>query len=167
MQRAVVLAVLAVAAAALILIPFRPTGFATARDARSYTTPLFIVETVRYPAFATVEAPAGGTVPLGLNTDPGSLGFGLLPAGESEGTRSLNVDNTKAATIKVKLEASGPIASRLTFDQRAFILPPGVKMTVAVTFHAAGASPANFSGEVAVVTLEPRNPLAEAILPWM
>jgi hypothetical protein len=160
-----ILIILIVVIILIFVLPLRFEGFATQKTFEISDTPMIHAERTRIPAMGSV---IGKDDPnLGISTDTHIIGFGIIAAG-GYSKRHINTSNDRDIRAKIRLESSGNISQLLHFESNNFILYPGESKPVKVRFEAdEAATPGNYSGEVIITVIEPKNSFADMLLEWL
>lgn len=119
---------------------------------------LYSYEVTKYPSSAEVSnpRPVNSTLTLGVAVDTSNLNFGIIPAGENTGKRSLQLANLEDAPAMVTIVDSGSVAPFVTFDRNDFVLQPRENTTVDAVFHADNASIGSYDGQIDVIVKRPK-----------
>lgn len=108
-------------------------------------TSLFLTElTTTYPMKCDVVELNRSDVAIGVAVDTDRLDFGMLIAGSSGSTRTVNIGNNEDVPVKIRLSADGSIAPYVDFGENNFVLDVGEGRTVNIRMSSD--EPGNYTG---------------------
>jgi len=151
-----VLLILIIVLAYLILAGMQKPDIITEKDSLVTGNLLFKYEVNKYPSSVEVVAfEPGENIPLGMDTSPDNLNFGVIPY-DSISSRFVNLTNLQNIDAKISFMATGIIEPFVNFEKNGFILKSNEKISTMLYFNSTGVEPGNYSGYIYVIMEMPR-----------
>ncbi len=97
-----------------------------------------------YPMECEVVGFNQSDISLGVAVDTDKLDFGMLIAGGSGSTRTINIGNNEPVPVKVTLSVEGNISPYVNFGGDGFILDKGETRTIVIRMSSD--KPGNYTG---------------------
>ena len=129
-------------------------------------TSFFLTElTTTYPMECDAVELNQSDIAIGVAVDTDKLDFGMLIAGGSGSTRTVNIGNNEPVPVKIRLSAEGNIAPYVDFDQNNFVLDVGEGRTV--NLRMSSDEPGNYTGTLYISAKKVNYGWLEGITPFI
>ena len=151
-----VLLILVIVLVYLILAGVQKPDVITEKDSLVTGNLLFKYEVNRYPsAVEVVAVEPGENIPLGMDTGPDNLNFGVIPH-DSISNRFVNLTNLRSVDATISFESTGAIKPFVSFERNGFVLKSNEKISTMLYFNSTGVESGNYSGYIYVIMETPR-----------